>query len=401
MLRDWISAVQQHAVGESDAALARIGAWTYDDLEMMRAYVEALADLPIKDNRDRARRRSLIDDQDRAEIAELRKLAVPRDFTTFLKRAALFHTDAVLLGTSPPISVAPPMPRQQKPDWASRETAERRVNVRSRDGRLENFELANPHWQFAMDMLEALPAAPRRDPIVALWFRAIGAHFARERNYADALQHFTRARRMVPDAAEVLFGEACLQESLGSPRNQEYVRITVLPNGSKFLEVEDAQTHFRRAESLLRRALAVDPGLIEARLRLGRVLGQQGRYEDALRELALVVAAPPDRALGYYAQLFIGDTTHALGRLDEAQAAYQVAIELYPHTQAARIGLGAASRAAGDRTAALAAILPTLNERVDSRDGTDDPWWNYYDGDAANLTALMERLQAPFQGRMQ
>ena len=248
-----------------------------------------------------------------------------------------------------------------------------------------------------MDMLEALPAAPQRDPIVAQWFRAIGAQFAKERNHAASMPHFARARRMAPDAAEVLFGEACLQESLGSPPEQAYVRTTILPNGTQFQGMESAQAHFRRAESLFRRAVAADPGLIEARLRLGRVLAQQGRYEAALGELAQVVAAPPDRRLGYYAHLFIGDATQALGRLDEAQAAYRTAIELYPHTQSARIGLGAALRAAGDRSAALGAILPTLNEPVMSRDGTDDPWWNYYEGDAANLAALLEGLRAPFR----
>ena len=46
----------EHAAGESDAALATITAWTYNDLELMRAYVEALAEVP-NDNRDRVRRR--------------------------------------------------------------------------------------------------------------------------------------------------------------------------------------------------------------------------------------------------------------------------------------------------------------------------------------------------------
>lgn len=400
MLRDWIGSVQQHAVGESDAALARIGAWTYDDLELMRAYVEALAGLPIKDHPDRARRRTLIDDRDLAGIGDLRKLAVPRDFTTFLKRAALLHTDAVLLATSPVISVPPPTPRQQKPRWA-RETAERRVNVRSNDGRVEGFELANLHWEFAMDMLEALPAAPTRDPIVALWFRAIGAQFASERNHAASMPHFARARRMVPDAAEVLFGEACFQETLGSPPEQEYVRITVLPNGSQFLGVESAQAHFRRAESLLRRALTADSALVEARLRLGRVLAGLARHAEALTELQQVIIATRDERLMYYAHLFMGDSALALDRPQAARASYDAAIALYPRAQAARMGLGAALRAAGDRSTALTAILPTLNEPVDSRDASDDPWWNYYDGDAANRTALMERLRAPFRGPAQ
>jgi tetratricopeptide (TPR) repeat protein len=397
MLRDWISAVQEHTVGEPDAALARIGTWTYDDLEMMRAYVEALADAPIKEDRDRARRRTQINDQDMIEIAELRRTAVPRDVTTFLKRAALFHTDSVLLGTAPVIEVAPPIPRGQKPRWA-RETTERRVNVRSRDGRLEGFQLSNLHWAFAMDLLEALPSAPHRDPIVALWFRAVGAHFARERNYADSMPHFARGRRLAPDAAEILFGEACLQESLGAPRQQEYVRITTLPNGSQFQGVESAQAHFRRAESLLRRALVADPGLVEARLRLGRVLAAQARHADALTELQQVSARTTDARLAYYAHLFMGDSALALDRLPAARVCYETAISIYSLTQAARIGLAAALRASGDRSAALAAVLPTLNEPADSRDETDDPWWNYYDGDAANLTALMERLRAPFRG---
>jgi tetratricopeptide (TPR) repeat protein len=394
MLRDWILAVQQHVPDEPDAALARIHSWSYDDLSLMRAYVEALAGAPLKGNQDRVTRRRRISDRELQEIEELRTV-LPRDFTTFLKRAALLHTDAVLLATSPIVSVPGPPPQQP---GGRRQPTDQRINVRSQDGRIEGFEVANPHWEFAMDLLEALPLSPNRDPIVPLWFRAIGAHFARERNYADSLLHFARARRMVPDAPEVLFGEACLQETLGAPRNQEYVRITILPNGARFLDVEAPQTHFRRSEGLLRRALTGNPGLVEARLRLGRMLALLERHDEALTELRHVLAATPERAIAYYAHLFIGDTEQALGRLEAARAAYEAAIELYPRTQSARIGLGAVLRAAGDRSAALAAILPTLDEPVQSRDSADEPWWDYYDGDAANLATLMDRLRGPFVG---
>ena len=122
--------------------------------------------------------------------------------------------------------------------------------VKSFDGRVENFELENLHWDFAMDLLDALPAVPRRDPLVAEWYRAIGAYLVSERRFADALQHFDRARSVVPDDPKVLFGEACLQETLGAPRVQDYVRVTTLPNGMAFSEISAAPTHWRRAEGL-------------------------------------------------------------------------------------------------------------------------------------------------------
>ena len=41
-LRGWIDAVDSHAAGQTDPALAIVTAWTYDDLELMRPYVEDL-----------------------------------------------------------------------------------------------------------------------------------------------------------------------------------------------------------------------------------------------------------------------------------------------------------------------------------------------------------------------
>src|SRR5688572_5009373 len=57
LLRGWIDAVDTHAVGQSDAALAVVTAWAYDDLELMRPYVEALVLAPSSRNGDRLKRR--------------------------------------------------------------------------------------------------------------------------------------------------------------------------------------------------------------------------------------------------------------------------------------------------------------------------------------------------------
>ena len=66
----------------------------------------------------------------------------------------------------------------------------RRVDVKSFDGRVESFELANPHWEFAMDLLDALPARRGAIRIVAQWYRAIGAYFARAAQLRRRAQAF-------------------------------------------------------------------------------------------------------------------------------------------------------------------------------------------------------------------
>ena len=394
LLDRWITAVDEHAAGESDAALATVTGWSYDDLELMRPYVETIVGAPLQNNRDRARRRRLLDDKDVQQIRVLAKSRIPRDVDRFRKRAVLLHTDAALLG-SPPAIVAPPTSRQQQPRWA-REQTERSVIVKSFDGRVEYFELTNLHWNFAMDALDALPASPARDPIVAQWYRAIGAYFAKERRFADAQVHFAHAREVVPDSPHVLFGEASLNETFAAPRIQNYVRVTTLPNGLYIRGVDSAATHWKRAEALLRRALAIDPTLVEARLRLGRVLIQQQQFEEGLSLVERAAGESSDPVNRYFGHLFAGDAQLALGRAAHARHSYERAIELFPHAQAARLGLASALRASSDSSEALEAMLPTLTKPPSSRAG-DDPWWDYYDGDSAKTDELLEQLRAPFR----
>lgn len=395
MLNEWIVMVDRHAAGERDEALAKIGAWTADELDMIRAYVEAFSGVPL-DNGNRAARRRQISGTDLAAIKQ-RTLDIHArgDFDTFRKRAAILHTDAAIL-ESLPMVVPPPTARSQKPRWR-RDEPEPEVDVKSSDGRVERFEIANPHWQFAMDLLDALPAKPARDPIVPQWYRTIGAHFAWEHNFADAFRHFERARRVVPDDPDVLFGEACYQETLGSPRVQNLNRVTTLPNGLVILGVASAETHHRRAEGLLRRAIAARPAFVDARLRLGRVLSAQRQHDAALAHFAQVVAESRDDVLTYYAHVFAGDAALALDRAAESRASYERALASYPNAQAARLGLAAALRAAGNREAALDAVMTTITIPAGERDGRDDPWWEYYEGDAANVERLLADLRAPFR----
>jgi tetratricopeptide (TPR) repeat protein len=221
--------------------------------------------------------------------------------------------------------------------------------------------------------------------------------FAHQDNTAEAIRHFERARQFVPDDPGVLFGEACLQETLGSPSVQNVARVARLPNGLVLLGVTTPPTHFRRAEALLRRALASQPDFVDARLRLGRVLAEQRQYEASLTHFAQVISESRDPVLTYYAHLFAGDAAFALDRPSQSRASYERALASHPEAQAARIGLAAALRAAGDRAAAVEAAMTTLTIPPGTRDSSHDPWWEYYRGDAARVERLLDELRAPFR----
>jgi hypothetical protein len=126
-----------------------------------------------------------------------------------------------------PELVLTPVARQLKMRW-QREGAGQRVLVQTDDGQSGAFELASLHWDFAMSLLDVLRAETPTHTMAPLWYRAVGAHLANESRFGEATPFFERAHRTVPDDPGLLYGEACLQETLGAPRVQEVVRATVL-----------------------------------------------------------------------------------------------------------------------------------------------------------------------------
>lgn len=389
LLRAWTDAVDTHYAGQTDSALDVVTAWSYADLEHMRPYIEALVQAPTQGNQARARRGRNVSGRDESAVAELTRSLLKRgDFDVFKKRAVILHTDAAMLGPAP-AAVAPPTAIERRYS----QQAQRRVDVMSLDGQVTHFETQNLHWELAMDVLDALPAKPVRDAMVGQWYASVGAYFVQQRRFSDAMRHFDRARGIVSDHPGVLYGDACLQETLAAPRIQDYVRVTTLRNGLTIQGISAPPTHLRRAETSLRRALAADPAFTDASLRLGRVLSRLGKHDEALTHLENAQSSQ-DRATRYYAYLFAGDATHALGRLFEARHYYDQATGLFLNAQAARLALASVHRAMGDRAAALAAIDGIL--RRPSRGPDDDPWWEYYDGDPARIDGLIEQLRAPF-----
>src|SRR5207247_8376861 len=92
-------------------------------------------------------------------------------------------------------------------------------------------------------------------------------------------------------------------------------------------QVAASRGQMKEAEKCYRRALTADPGLFEARVRLGHVLHSLGQPQEAVPELEGVIAEPgADPHVRYLAWLFLGAIREAAGRPRDAVTASQAAI---------------------------------------------------------------------------
>lgn len=289
LLTEWVAAVQAHTPGKMDDAAVSIAAWNRSELLLAQPFVRAIVDPMGARWRSRPLRRRNVSQTAALAIAGIAPLATSEAAVNdFIKRAALLHTDAVLLADLFPQIVPPPKSRARSEVFLGR--PDELVIARGPDGRFANFELGNLHWDYARDLLDAVTPTPATDATVALWYRAVMATFASSYSFGEALPHVSRARQVVGSDPGVLFGDAAIQETLASPRIQDYVRVTTLPNEQKFLFVTSGREHLELSESLFRRALQGDPTLVEARIRLARVVSQRGKHEEALAVLKEVSA---------------------------------------------------------------------------------------------------------------
>ncbi len=144
------------------------------------------------------------------------------------------------------------------------------------------------------------------------------------------------------------------------------------------------------AEAAFRRALAADPGLGEARLRLGRVRTLRGRVGEAIADLQQVAREDGSLRRRYLANLFAARAHEKRGDLESAARAYRAAVAIEPEGQSAWIGLGRALDLLERREAAQEAFAAA----VGIRRKRGDPWWSYVRGDLDRLESLVPELQA-------
>jgi tetratricopeptide (TPR) repeat protein len=145
-----------------------------------------------------------------------------------------------------------------------------------------------------------------------------------------------------------------------------------------------------QAEAVFRRALAADPGLGEARLRLGRVRLLRGRFGEAIVDLQQVARGDGSLRRRYLASLFEARAHEKRGDLEAAVRAYRAAVAVEPEGQAAWVGLGRALDLLGRRDEAQEAFVAVLGIHRER----GDPWLSYTRGDLERIEPLVAELQA-------
>jgi tetratricopeptide (TPR) repeat protein len=432
LLERWLKAVDQHVPGQNDAPLRDVASWTNGELRTLWIDVNAVVQImrnprtsvsvrpegasrstTVRFTRAQILRLNLlacaasggilIDVECRLldaanEIDEpLRRLAahaaaerLRHDYNYLLRRAALLHADVASL--SPPGPVEP---------YASTGLGGlQRFKIEISDGRQMDVGSSPVHWEIARMVLSfVIPPgmdkpAPGRDAMVRQWYRATAAWMQFTENHEP--DHLEYARELFPDDPDLLFLSGCGHETYGAPHIQAVVQSAFLPSGVS-LGVGSDRSERRQAETFFRRALAVKPEFVEARLRLGRVLGLLGRHEEAASELRQAAAQADEPLMRYYGALYLGAEEETLGRYDAALAAYEQAAALFPTAQSPLLAQSELARRRGDRAAALRA-LQRLFELPPTQPERDDPWWAYYVAQARNVDDLLADLRRPFLG---
>jgi tetratricopeptide (TPR) repeat protein len=145
------------------------------------------------------------------------------------------------------------------------------------------------------------------------------------------------------------------------------------------------------AESAYRRALAGQPDLVEARVRLGRVLTLRGAIDESLRVLG-AIGAGEDAESRYLARLFEGEALERSGKVAEAEQRYFAAFAAVPRAQSARLALARLRHLNGQRAEATATVRATAEDRGAADD--TDPWFWYTRGLLWRAPEYLQGLRA-------
>jgi tetratricopeptide (TPR) repeat protein len=328
----WVNCVNGHRLGEFDAARETLGTYKQDELAAVVAAIQR-GKMPVS------------------------AAGIP----SILRRATVLHTELAI----------DEMQTAGRPDIAT--TAVGATNL-SMAGRL----------------VDELRKREPRDPVVRAWFVTAGAILLAEREVSNTADLLERGLDLFPADPQLLLFVGAAYEWRASFRVQDAEDL-----GDVRERIGGRAENLVRAEASYRSALEQDPTLIEAQVRLGRVVALRGKHADAARELeaaraSLSRALSASPAVQFYASLFLGDELVALGRNELARTSYQRALVLYPGADSAHMALANLEHIAGARDAALAVVVDMIRQRDAS---PMDPWRDYYRaGEARNVARLLGTL---------
>jgi hypothetical protein len=385
---EWLKAVDAHQPGTADAPAIAISRWQPGELRSLVTNLRGLLETQ-RVEREKFRQTGVprpITYRDKVfTLPQLQKLlgltddeVMRDDANRVVKRAALLHTDIA---------------RHIRAGLSSTSDMGSGVVV-LQDGQQIGTQEMSPHWAIARGLLDLVTPSPSTDLTVRQWCHAMAADELARQQWSLAAPNLIYAQLILPDDARILLYSGALHEIYASPDLQNIVRALNAKSPSR-VNVGSEQMELAFAERLLRQAVTIDETLAEARLRLGHVLGQMGRHDEAVDEVRRAAAGLTDRQQSYYAALFLGREEAARGRLAEAHLAFRHAGALFPLAQSPLLAESQLARREGDSPRALAALRRLLDLPPGSR-LRNDPWWIYESVVGRDADTLMTAFYQPF-----
>ncbi len=385
-IEGWVQAVEQHTPGTEDGAAAMLGTLPADQVRLLREALPMFLGFlrgKLPPNEFVALRIA----------GAAKKAASGSGAVAFLERAVVLNSDTAIF-------------RLTSPKAASASTGGRGGLVLAKDGQVVGQRDLDWNWIVARELADAVRAMEPQNPFVSDWYHAASSVMLGTRQYGETRDHFARADEIMPLDARVLLDRGCEAEIQGLPLTQQLydesfqsARRTRTVSGGAIsgpVVPRVSQTN-AAAEGFLTRALSVDPTLVEARVRLSRLLEVRGRHDEALGEAETAVRAlgaepSPDRRLLFYAHLFASRSSRALGRLDVAAAHVENAIGLFPDAQSALLEESQIALLLADATRAVSAV-DHLSAVHDPIHANADPWWDYDLGPGRDANAILASLR--------
>jgi tetratricopeptide (TPR) repeat protein len=334
-LEQWLAAIDAHQPGDPGKAAVEVSTWSGEELDSV--IVEA-----------------------KRHARALAKTDVARANQILLRGAAL-HAD---IGRLIPDDVVRRSPSQKTAYVVS-------------DGRWLGVRYISVHWRLGRALLDSVTPDPAADSGAREWYLQTTADLLQLRQFAEAIDHFTRARQIFPTDPTILFASGILHERFASTAMQAAAE-SVSESNRTTAAVSTSRGELVRAERFFRDALLYRPDDMDARVHHGRVLSDLGRHAEAAEELERAIEGGAAGQTLYFATLFLGRAEEARGRRDAARSAFERASALYPNAQSPRLALSQIARRAGDRRAAQQELQVLAGLPGDER-RREDPWWTYYD----------------------
>jgi tetratricopeptide (TPR) repeat protein len=211
----------------------------------------------------------------------------------------------------------------------------------------------------------------------------------------EALRWAQAGLKWFPRDPELLVARGTVEEVIGT---SSYRRLR--PGVAGLTQTQRAQVlapdtvgriRLESARRSYEDALVADPGLAEARLRLGRVQWRLGQGERGQAALQAMLAAGGDASQQYLAHVFLGRIHEDGGRLPEAEREYRQALALAPGSQVAAVALGHVLQLAGDTAEARTVLREGLAHARRRTEG--DAYWRYLLGPADVAESLFDDLR--------